>query len=91
MIITSENRAKRLKEILMEDMNEKVKAAPKYKVGDRVKYYDVHNVKRRGFIIEVSETDVYEWNKDKEQKYVYLLSSSDYLRYEEDIIELCYK
>ena len=105
MIITGEDKVKAFKELLMEDIDiingkgheeqmeeiglEEVKAAPKYKVGDRVKYYDRDKTKRNGNVLAIEQTDVYEWNEDKERKFIYTLSSTDCLRYEEDIIGLC--
>lgn len=102
MIITNKDKAKTLKEVLMEEINiikgksmeeikeieqERVKEAmPKYKVGDRVSYYDRDKTKRVGNIVSIEQTDVYEWNKDKERKFIYTLSSTDCLRYEEEII-----
>ena len=101
MIMTNKDKVKALKDILMEDIEmmngnkketeqkEEVKAVLKYNVGDRVTYYDKDRTKRVGNIEAIELTDVYEWNKDKEREYIYTLSSTDYLRSEEDIIGLC--
>ena len=90
MIMTGEDKVKVLKDILMEEtgQKEKVKAAPKYKVGDRVKYIDKDKMKRAGDVRAIELTDVYEWNEDKEREYIYTLSSTDLLRSEKDIIGL---
>lgn len=90
MIMTGEDKVKALKDILMEETGQKeVKAAPKYKVGDRVKYIDRDKTKRTGNVLAIEQTDVYEWNEDKEREYIYTLSSTDFLRTEKDIIGLC--
>jgi hypothetical protein len=63
----------------------------KYKVNDKVVYVDANDANKKGrvgTIIEVSKTDVYEWNKNKEIKILYKLNTSEYYRYEEDIMEL---
>lgn len=90
MIMTGENKVKTFKEILMEETGQKeAKAAPKYKVGDRVNYIDRDKTKRTGNIEAIEQTDVYEWNEDKEREYIYTLSSTDFLRTEKDIIGFC--
>lgn len=64
----------------------------KYNVGDRVVYYDAndaHKAEKTGLVSEISETDVYEWNKTGETRVLYKLSSTEFLRNEEDIIGLC--
>lgn len=58
----------------------------KYKVGDKVDYLDIHKAVKSGTIEEVTQTEVYDWSK--EQKFLYLITSCPYLRYEEEIIGL---
>ena len=70
------------------DGKESLKTEPKYKIGDRVKYIDIGNARRTGNIIEIILTDVYEWNKDEEQRYMYLLTSSPYYRYEDEVLKV---
>lgn len=62
---------------------------PLYKVGDRVVYIDYNKTEKTGTITKIEVTDVYDWNKDKEQKFIYLITTSLYLRYEDEILGLC--
>lgn len=58
----------------------------KYKVGDKVVYLDIHNHEQKGTINEVTCTLITDWNK--ESKPLYWISSSQYLRAENEILGL---
>lgn len=67
---------------------EEMKKEPKYNVGDRVIYLDLEKDCDVATIIKVEEVDVYKWNKDKEDKFLYSLKEYPYLRYEKEIVGL---
>ena len=66
----------------------KMERTPKYNVGDTVIYLDLAKDCNVATITKVEETDVHEWNKDKEVKFLYSLKEFPYLRYEEEIVGL---
>lgn len=57
----------------------------KYNIGDKVAYVDLHKTVSFGIIVDIKQTDEYEWNKDKIED-LYLISTCPYLRREENII-----
>lgn len=65
-----------------------VKRINKYNVGDKVIYLDLQKNKYVGVIKDVQEMDEHEWNKDKEDRCLYLLNNYDYLRNESEIVGL---
>lgn len=67
-------------------MLEFVEIETKYNVGDEVFYLDTYGIKKAGTITEVSQTDVYPWNKYKEVKALYILNNCPYWRYDEEIL-----
>lgn len=58
----------------------------KYDKGDRVYYLDMAGVEAVGTIDDVIYTEPYKWNKDI--KPLYLVKDYQYLRTEEEILEL---
>lgn len=61
----------------------------KYNVGDKVKYLNLEKKVRYGVITEVTHTDIYEWNKNEEEKPLYMINTCKYYRFEEEILGLC--
>lgn len=61
-------------------------ADAKYKVGDKVYYLDMQGIEAVGTIADITHTEIYPWN-DKIVP-LYLISGYQYLRTEEEIVEL---
>lgn len=65
---------------------ESVTRVPMYNVGDRVIYLGLHKEEKIGVIEKVEEMDKYEWNKYKEDRFLYTLNNYAHIRNENEIV-----